>query len=57
MDRPGRFYAMPAHVRDKKIIQLRRQGWTYKRIGRAVGLSPSGVKRAVDRIREGMTRD
>jgi hypothetical protein len=62
MDRPGRFYAMPAHVRDEKILKLRRLGWTYKRIGAQVGMSASGVKRAVERIQmggfgEGMSRD
>jgi hypothetical protein len=59
--RTGRFYAIPAPVRDRMIIDLRRRGWTYKRIGRHVGMSESGVKRALDRIRmggfgEGMTR-
>jgi hypothetical protein len=52
-DRPGRFYAMPAHVRDEKILRLRRLGWTYKRIGKAVGMSESGVVRAMQRIRDG----
>jgi hypothetical protein len=62
MDQPGRYYAMPAHVRDEKILKLRRLGWTYKRIGQVVGMSESGVQRAMERIRaggfgEGMTRD
>ena len=61
-DRPGRFYAIPALERDRMIMQLRRRGWTYKRIGQRVGMSESGVKRSLDRIRaggfgEGMTRD
>ena len=62
MDRPGRFYALPAHVRDEKILKLRKLGWTYKRIGVVVGMDESGVRRAVQRIRdggfgEGMSRD
>jgi len=61
-DRPGRFYTTPAQVRDDKILRLRRLGWTYKRIGKAVGMSESGVSRAIERIRgggfgTGMTRD
>ena len=42
MDRPGRYYALPPHVRDERILQLRRLGWTYKRIGAAVGMDESG---------------
>jgi hypothetical protein len=43
------------------ILALRKRRWTYKRIGRAVGMSESGVLRALERIRaggfgEGMTR-
>lgn len=52
-DRPGRFYSIPAQERDRMIIKLRRQGWTLKRIGRRVGMSESGVKRSIDRIRAG----
>jgi hypothetical protein len=53
MDRPGRFYAMPAHVRDERILKLRRLGWTHARIGKAVGMTESGVRRALERIRAG----
>ena len=52
-DRPGRWYAIPAQQRDQMIVALRRRGWTYKRIGARVGLSESGVQRALLRIREG----
>lgn len=52
-ERPGRFYALPAQERDRMILNLRRRGWTYKRIGRRVGMSESGVARAVQRIRMG----
>ena len=53
--RRGRYYALPAQERDKFIVQLRNMGWTYKRIGKhpQVGMSESGVKRSIDRIREG----
>jgi DNA-binding NarL/FixJ family response regulator len=61
MERRGRFYAIPPVERDRMIMRLRRAGWTYKRIGVRVGMSESGVKRALDRIAmggfgEGMTR-
>jgi hypothetical protein len=52
-DRPGRFYTLNAPDRDRMIVELRRRGWTYKRIGARVGMSESGVKRALDRIRDG----
>jgi hypothetical protein len=60
-DTPGRFYALPAQERDRLILQLRRQRWTHARIGERVGMSESGVRRALERIRtggfgEGMTR-
>lgn len=62
MDRPGRRYAIPAPRRDQLIMQLRRRGWTYERIGKRVGMTESGVRRALERIAaggfgEGMTRD
>jgi hypothetical protein len=62
MDRPGRFYAIPAQQRDAMILELRRRGWTYERIGKRVGMTESGVRRALERIRvggfgEGMRRD
>jgi hypothetical protein len=34
-------------------VQLRRRGWTYKRIGAQVGMTESGLRRACARIREG----
>jgi hypothetical protein len=37
-------------VRAELIIKLRRLGWTYKAIGRRVGLSPNGVKYALMRV-------
>jgi hypothetical protein len=61
-DQPGRWYALPPIRRDEMIVKLRRAGWTHARIGRRVGMSESGVRRALERIRgggfgEGMTRD
>lgn len=53
MDQAGRYYAMPSQVRDKTIVELKRKGWTNARIGKQVGMSESGVRRAVDRIRAG----
>jgi hypothetical protein len=52
-DRPGRFYAIPAQRRDELIVRLRRRGMTYAKIGKHVGMSESGVKRALDRIADG----
>jgi hypothetical protein len=59
---PDRIYAIPAHQRDALIMQLRKRGWTHKNIGKRVGMTESGVRRALERIRaggfgEGMTRD
>ena len=44
---------VPAEERDKLIVELRRRGWTYKRIGQAVGMSENGVSASVVRIQEG----
>ena len=61
MDRLGRFYTIPAPERDRLILQMRRAGFTHAQIGKRVGMTESGVRRALDRIRgggfgEGMTR-
>jgi hypothetical protein len=40
---------MSAEVRMELMIQLRRRGWTYERIGRRVGMSPNGVMQAIRR--------
>ncbi|WP_280827399.1 hypothetical protein [Mycobacterium sp. OTB74] len=52
-DQPGRFYALPAPQRDEVIVALRRRGWTHARIGGQVGMSESGVRRALQRIAAG----
>jgi DNA-directed RNA polymerase specialized sigma24 family protein len=44
---------MNSDTRDALILKLRRQGWTYKRIGAAVGMSEGSVGHALQRIAEG----
>jgi DNA-binding NarL/FixJ family response regulator len=44
---------MSGETRDALILKLRRQGWTYRQIGRAVGMSPNSVGHALQRIAEG----
>jgi hypothetical protein len=39
--------------RDKLIIELRRKGQTYEQIGKAVGLTKTGVRAALIRISQG----
>jgi hypothetical protein len=39
--------------KDKLIVQLRQRRWPLHKIAKAVGMSTSGVKRALDRIAEG----
>lgn len=39
--------------RDKAIIELRQRGYTYRQIGRAVGMDGSGVLRAWRRLEAG----
>jgi hypothetical protein len=56
-----RLYSIPPQRRDQMIVQLRRRGWTNAKIGKAVGMTESGVRRALQRIAtggfgEGMTR-
>jgi hypothetical protein len=35
------------------IWEMRRKGWTYKRIAKAVGMSENGVAYSLQRMREG----
>lgn len=44
---------IPAEERDKLILDLRRRGWTYARIGKYVGMSANGVSASLVRIQEG----
>jgi hypothetical protein len=38
------------------IIQLRRRRWTNQRIGKTVGMTESGGRRALERIAAGVRR-
>lgn len=49
----GRWYALPPQERDRLIVTLRRRGWTYARIAKAVQMDKSGVRRALQRIKDG----
>jgi hypothetical protein len=44
---------VPAAQRDKMIVEMRRRGWTYKRIARKIGMSENGVAASLKRIAEG----
>jgi hypothetical protein len=44
---------MSGQTRDALIVALRRKGWSYQRIGRAVGMSAGSVGYALERIAEG----
>lgn len=39
--------------KDRLIVALRQRRWPLHRIAKQVGMSTSGVKRALDRIAEG----
>ncbi|MDD7814454.1 hypothetical protein PP713_17960 [Mycobacterium sp. CSUR Q5927] len=39
--------------KDRLIVEPRRRRWPLHRIAKPVGMSTSGVKRALDRIAEG----
>ena len=44
---------IPTAQRDQLIVELRRRGWTYARIGKKVGMSENGVSESLTRIRQG----
>jgi hypothetical protein len=44
---------MNGQTRDELIVAMRRGGYTYKQIGRTVGMSPNSVGHALRRIGEG----
>lgn len=48
-----RLYSMAASERDKRIIELYEQGQSMRQIARAVGMSASGVCRALERVQRG----
>jgi hypothetical protein len=43
------------YQRDQMIIKLRQRGFSYRRIGRAIGMDGSAVYRAWQRLRAGGT--
>jgi len=48
-----RCYQLGSVERDKTIAKLRRRGWPLQRIGDTVGMSASGVNRALERMSAG----
>jgi len=50
---PSRDYELPAHERDKMIMELRLRGWSYRAIGKRVGMSANGVMHSLRRMSEG----
>jgi hypothetical protein len=44
---------MTPYHRDRMIVELRRRGYSYRRIGRAVGMDGSAVYRAFQRLQAG----
>jgi len=42
-----------APQRDKTILELRKRGYSYRAIGKAVGMDGSGVLRSLRRIEAG----
>jgi transcriptional regulator len=46
---------MTAPEKDRLIWELRRRGWTLKKIGREVGMTAAGVSAALQRIADGRT--
>jgi hypothetical protein len=43
---------MSGPTRDALIVALRRKGFTYRQIGKVVGMSPGSVGHALERIAE-----
>ena len=48
-----RRYALTAGERDRRILELRKRGCSLAVIGKQVGMSRSGVLRAIERIERG----
>jgi hypothetical protein len=44
---------VPGHVRDDRVVELRRDGWTLAQIGAELGMTKGGVSRALERIYDG----
>jgi hypothetical protein len=52
---PGQ--GLPGHVKDRRMVQLRAEGWRLKDIADALNMSEAGVSRALTRIDEEGPRD
>ena len=48
-----RMYKLAANRRDSLILELYAKGWSFRQIARRVGMSASGVCRALERIDRG----
>lgn len=44
---------MSSEERDRRIVQMRRAGATYREIGKKLGMSINGVRHALVRIQAG----
>jgi transposase-like protein len=44
-----------AAEKDRLILDLRRKGYTYAQIGKALGMSKTGVRYALIRMQQGRT--
>jgi hypothetical protein len=53
---PDRYYSLPAGERDKLIKELRLRGWSYRAIGKRVGMSANGVMHSLRRMTDGENR-
>jgi DNA-directed RNA polymerase specialized sigma24 family protein len=48
-----RYYRLGAAERDEKIRQMRLLGFSYREIGKAVGMTANGVMHSLRRMAEG----
>jgi lambda repressor-like predicted transcriptional regulator len=48
-----RLYRLGASERDRLIVELYEKGWSMRAIARRVGMSASGVCRALERVERG----
>lgn len=49
----SRYYELSSQERDKLIKELRMRGWSYRAIGKRVGMSANGVMHSLRRMAEG----
>jgi transposase len=50
---PDRYYKLNARDRDKRIMELRLRGMSYRDIGKRVGMSANGVMHSLRRMQTG----